>query len=774
MDRYVHKTAEFKVRDPSLPSMIGTDLFRHFTLIELTTQCRAAKDPIHGRILRLLREALVEYPITDEVLTYLNQHVLCRDDVAEPRSLWTLAPVITTGNGERFNLLLDLAIRSAVTLAVPVVRWKLPLLGENASHYSSQALPVLYQQEQALWGTFVQGAAAYIKGPNVNPAKGCANGSPVIMHSLVLLNNSDKMRVANGKPGEVIILDSPPAHINVRLMVVDASLRPPNETLVKDEVVLPLPTNRFGNRSEDVGPVGRHLASTVNVKDHIVEAGFAITFHKIQGRTIPKIILELNQRPFKPCISYNMFLVALSRVASGDDFRILRPVNGILGLRYLQKLQPDPDLALWLSGYDEHGVWCEERASAALARKNSLKQQPKKPVSAPTAPVKRSSEHTSELPKSKILKQSTNATKRPLGDVSGNCSNKIQATSNRVSSSSKVTKLPTFSGILQENLNGELLPPHPCGLTRQARQMVEAFVAKSVADSVAEEATRIADAEQRHQRVPVLDVNGRIILDFTFQMDPVGRTLVESEMVEPHVPVVAVPVSHAYDIAFLSGNSYINDWVLNEFMTLICINSVSERRNTTLSSQFYEFLKQDSRNPQSVSRAAPFTRRIYLAGEHLDGDILIPIQPTLNHWILGVVSPATHTIWVLDSFKTRWQNISEMLLKWVENEFSFYRRNFGDIRNWRLLSFDDLPVTTPGVIYPHQTDGTSCGIFTAIYAFYWVTFRSWPTVENWTQFNIPSLRLFIAAKFLPAGLPAVAQQQHPIPSLSYGSISMLR
>ena len=175
-----------------------------------------------------------------------------------------------------------------------------------------------------------------------------------------------------------------------------------------------------------------------------------------------------------------------------------------------------------------------------------------------------------------------------------------------------------------------------------------------------------------------------------------------------------------------------------------------------------------------MSLAARVTRRIYLAGEHLDGDILIPIQPTLNHWILGVVSPATHTIWVLDSFKTRWQNISEMLLKWVENEFSFYRRDFGDIRNWRLLSFVDLPVTTPGVIYPHQTDGTSCGIFTAIYAFYWMTFRSWPTVENWTQFNIPSLRLFIAAQFLPTGLPVVAQQQHPIPSLSYGSISMLR
>jgi PIF1-like helicase len=298
MDRYVHKTAEFNEKDPSCPSMIGTDLFHRFKLIALNTQCRAAKDPKHGRILRLLREVSVEFPITDAVLTYLHQHVLCRNDVKQPCSEWTLAPVITTGNGERFNILLTLAIRSAITLGVPVIRWKLPLSGQGASRYNDEELDELYSQEPALLGTFVQNSSAYVKGPNVNPGKGCANGSPLTMHSLSLASREDEARIRRASPGEIVILTKAPLYVINRIMIseVEATRRPANETLVEHEAVIPLPTNSFGNRMEDVGAIGRHRAGFVRVRDHIFETGFAITFHKIQGRTIKKIILELNQR----------------------------------------------------------------------------------------------------------------------------------------------------------------------------------------------------------------------------------------------------------------------------------------------------------------------------------------------------------------------------------------------------------------------------------------------------------------------------------------------
>ena len=54
-----------------------------------------------------------------------------------------------------------------------------------------------------------------------------------------------------------------------------------------------------------------------------VELGFVITFHKIQGKTVKNNILDLNPRPF-PRITFNMLLVAVSRVPHGSGLRILR------------------------------------------------------------------------------------------------------------------------------------------------------------------------------------------------------------------------------------------------------------------------------------------------------------------------------------------------------------------------------------------------------------------------------------------------------------------
>ena len=85
------------------------------------------------------------------------------------------------------------------------------------------------------------------------------------------------------------------------------------------------------------------------------ELGFIITFHKIQGRTVPRLILELNPRPFLPHLSFSMLLVALSRVRNSQDIRIL-PMHAGANLSYLYKLKPDHRLALWQAGY-QGGRW---------------------------------------------------------------------------------------------------------------------------------------------------------------------------------------------------------------------------------------------------------------------------------------------------------------------------------------------------------------------------------------------------------------------------------
>jgi Ulp1 family protease len=42
-----------------------------------------------------------------------------------------------------------------------------------------------------------------------------------------------------------------------------------------------------------------------------------------------------------------------------------------------------------------------------------------------------------------------------------------------------------------------------------------------------------------------------------------------------------------------------------------------------------------------------------------------------------------------------------------------------------------------------QLDGTSCGIFVAMTVYYLLVQQQWPTRQDFTQGNIPTLRLFM-------------------------------
>ena len=49
---------------------------------------------------------------------------------------------------------------------------------------------------------------------------------------------------------------------------------------------------------------------------------------------------------------------------------------------------------------------------------------------------------------------------------------------------------------------------------------------------------------------------------------------------------------------------------------------------------------------------------------------------------------------------------------------------------------------------PKQDDATSCGVFVAMYAYYWLHYRKFPDNRDFTQDDVPALRLFIASRLL--------------------------
>ena len=274
---------------------------------------------------------------------------------------------------------------------------------------------------------------------------------------------------------------------------------------------------------------------------------------------------------------------------------------------------------------------------------------------------------------------------------------------------------------------------HPCGLTDVDRQKAIAYIAKCVSNYNAEEQGRpkhdVALKRRDHAKTIVID-------SFT--------------VVPQHTN------TKNRDITSLSGDTYLTEMVIEEFMLLTSQieNAGTKRRNTILHTHFYATLTRNQRTDRydyNFDRVKKITHSIFTLGEHLNGDILIPMQPYRNHWILGIIRPETREIWVLDFCKNSWPKIGENLLRWCQDEFLFYKRDFGDRHQWHLKSFQDLPVNAIGVPdHPFQTDGTSCGVFVSIYAFYSMTSLSWPTVHDFTQKDVPSLRLFIASKLLSA------------------------
>ena len=53
---------------------------------------------------------------------------------------------------------------------------------------------------------------------------------------------------------------------------------------------------------------------------------FAVTYHKIQGKTVPKLILDLNNNSQVPLQLQSLY-VGISRVRCSKDLRILPPLS---------------------------------------------------------------------------------------------------------------------------------------------------------------------------------------------------------------------------------------------------------------------------------------------------------------------------------------------------------------------------------------------------------------------------------------------------------------
>ena len=158
---------------------------------------------------------------------------------------------------------------------------------------------------------FVVGAPANII-QNHNPvATGIVNGTRVLMHSLVWANGYRWEPPPGCKPGHVH--DVPrPAYV---VVVADGKGEEVSQKKVAVNDLIPLQLEPDEDTVQGV---------RLSYKSFPYDLGFAMTYHKVQGHTMRRVIMFLHERKSRQLakLLWESLYVAMTRVKCGNDMRV--------------------------------------------------------------------------------------------------------------------------------------------------------------------------------------------------------------------------------------------------------------------------------------------------------------------------------------------------------------------------------------------------------------------------------------------------------------------
>ena len=376
-----------------------------------------------------------------------------------------------------------------------------------------------------------------------------------------------------------------------------------------------------------------------------------------------------------------MLLVILSRVKSGSNLGVLPLLHGEKSLQYLKKLRHDPYLAIWLAGFDEDGRW-----NKVLAEKSaeSLQLKPQ----AAHRPGMRPKARTPRIPPAPV---------HPMK-----------------------TPSPPVIAVQQPapvQMARAVIPPHPESAHRQF-----AF-------------WKLSQEEEQQARGFLQFYQVFIQEGPHLEWEPLMN------MPTPDSPFIA-PI----DIASLQSPRRLTGNVITTFLNAMQEKRMPDRQwepTAVLSSRFYVQLMADDSKIPELTNTYHFLHIQNEMDQHgaalLDKDIIIPIFLfKQEHWIIAIISPQSLTVLLINSIQdSADERIQRVLERWLGDVHAHFGKPF-ELNDWDFFSNRTLPNNRP-----IQRDETSCGVFVSLTAANWIWYRCLPTTEDWTQKNVPELRLYM-------------------------------
>ena len=312
--------------------------------------------------------------------TILSYESLTKQDITMDDD-WTFAPVLVASNLERVSINRDKARLWAQRHQTHVFKWKC-----HVHKHRNPPLPELahsIENEQPFfWQYFVKGAQANLSR-GINNDLALVNGSPICLHSLTLSSPEERMDieqlVQTLPPGHEIEIQ-PPTSVNVEIIpTLDSKTVSPRRQRQLDELC------KFNMHADFGNPVVPITVSMNNHPKHTTykyfhddnlldlaevqiaepfpfDLAFSMTIHKAQGRTLPRIVVDLNKHPIgRHRMQYAAVLVAMTRVKQKCHLRRLKhsQKDETTMHEYLAKLKPSHCLLQFLAGYipDQNGCF---------------------------------------------------------------------------------------------------------------------------------------------------------------------------------------------------------------------------------------------------------------------------------------------------------------------------------------------------------------------------------------------------------------------------------
>ena len=380
------------------PESRGIALLKLVQLYPLDSQERSLHAKHTANIKQLSTRDPSVLPVTEKLINCYPP--ISPEEIASD-PLWYHAPIVVANNKIRSKINQQRIIAHAKNNGLPVLFWRNPLAGDNAKQLSEAEIQAIYSTHLALTSYFVVGVICSIT-ENLSQHRGIVNGAQCVMHSLTPDPAEDAERakrlrpdntpmpplhecIRAAKPGEMIELVLPPVSVNVTLSSEEhKNSFSASDTLVQGQLVIPMFLSHY-TQHEALKPwelLHRHRDpfKSISFLTHSLEPRYAVTYHKMQGQTVTRLIIDLNKWPHGR-LTHSQLLVGLTRVRDMAHCRTLPLLPG-QNRKHLYKMRANPEMLAFLCGFNtSDGKWSHEQAHQALEKSgNATSSKPKPPA----------------------------------------------------------------------------------------------------------------------------------------------------------------------------------------------------------------------------------------------------------------------------------------------------------------------------------------------------------------------------------------------------------